>query len=298
MQYAVGLIEKMWKDVASHVREAIIFKTPDVIIGNLVSNTIMLVSSGMNPLDTFKYMNEGRMLMNKYRADKKNFDSMTIRKARGLSIDEAEFARTKRALASNPVKTLVDAGQFSAIIEETEIELDDTTNLVEKFGDKLTSKLPKQVRGAIDLLYLNKNTKAFQAIMKLVQYSDFVGKYALFKYMTEKKGASTAEAIDAVEEKFINYSLLQSKYIKYGSDIGGTRFTKYLFRIQKVIAKMMATRSSRMFATAALQHELGNVSDIADSALPFINANRFGLHPIDDIADMSHPHLLEMLGIH
>jgi hypothetical protein len=222
---------------------------------------------------------------------------LLLRKGRGLEYDHVELQRVSRSLKNNPVKQLVDAGQFSAIIEETEVELEDSNNMFESLGEKISSFLPKQVNAVIDVLYLNKDTKAFKMIMKTVQYSDFVGKYAYVKYLTEKKGVSTAEAINTVERMFINYALLQNKYMKYGGDMGGFRFTKYLFRVQYVIAKMLVTKPSSTISSIILQKLTTDISDITDTALPITKwAYRLG-DPVKEFAGLSHPHLLEFVDL-
>jgi hypothetical protein len=282
-------------DISSHVRESIVFKTLDVVLDNLISNVIMLSVYGMNPIAIVQGMNEGRVLMNKFRTDTKAYNMIDLRRKRGLSYDAVELARLANAIKHNKVKVLVESGQFQSIIDETEIEYDSTTNLVENFGSNITSKLPTPIKNTIDFLYMDKNTKTFQFFMKFVQYSDFVGKYAYYKHATEKKGIKSEDAIDEVEEMFINYSLIQHKALKYGSDMSPLRFMKYLLRVQRVIGKMVSKKTSRASAEILTQKLLGDIADPIDSALPFVSAGRFMPNPVDTVLDLTHAHTIEAI---
>jgi predicted Fe-Mo cluster-binding NifX family protein len=293
LKWVVGLSEKIWMDISSHVRESIVFKTLDVVLDNLISNVIMLSVYGMNPIAIVQGMNEGRVLMNKFRTDTKAYNMIDLRRKRGLSYDAVELARLANAIKHNKVKILVESGQFQSIIDETEIEYDSTTNLVENFGSNITSKLPTPIKNTIDFLYMDKNTKTFQFFMKFVQYSDFVGKYAYYKHATEKKGVKSEDAIDEVEEMFINYSLIQHKALKYGSDMSPLRFMKYLLRVQRVIGKMVSKKTSRASAEILTQKLLGDIADPIDSALPFVSAGRFMPNPVDTVLDLTHAHTIE-----
>jgi len=143
-------------------------------------------------------------------------------------------------------------------------------------------------------LYMDKNTKTFQFFMKFVQYSDFVGKYAYYKHATEKKGMSKADAIDEVEEMFINYSLLQHKAMKYGNDMSPLRFMKYLLRVQRVIARMATKRTSRAGAEVLTQQFFGDIADPIDSLLPLVHPRRFMPNPVDTVMDLTHAHTVEV----
>jgi hypothetical protein len=294
LKWVVGLSEKIWMDISSHVRESIVFKTLDVVLDNLISNVIMLSVYGMNPVAIIQGMNEGRLLMNQYRTDMKEKNMLELRQKRGLSYDAVKLARLRHAVNTNKVKVLVDSGQFQSIIDETEVEYDDSTNLVESFGSKQLSKLPAPIRNTIDFLYMDKNTKTFQFFMKFVQYSDFVGKYAYYKHATEKKGMSKADAIDEVEEMFINYSLLQHKAMKYGNDMSPLRFMKYLLRVQRVIARMATKKTSRAGAEVLTQQFFGDIADPIDSLLPLVHPRRFMPNPADTIMDLTHAHTVEV----
>ena len=293
LQWLVGISEKIWMDISSHVRESIVFKTLDVVLDNLISNVIMLSVYGMNPIAIIQGMNEGRLLMNQYRTDMKEKNMLELRQKRGLSYDAVKLARLRHAVNTNKVKVLVDSGQFQSIIDETEVEYDDSTNIVESFGNKHLSKLPAPIRNTIDFLYMDKNTKTFQFFMKFVQYSDFVGKYAYYKHATEKKGMSKADAIDEVEEMFINYSLLQHKALKYGNDMSPLRFMKYLLRVQRIIAKMVTRKTSRAGAEVLTQQFFGDIADPIDSLLPLVHPRRFMPNPVDTVSDLFKPHLVE-----
>ena len=299
----VKIAEKITFDIASHVRKNIVFKTAKVIFDNVLSNFISLVWRGMNPITAMKYMDEGRKLMNQYRADSEERLRLVARKEAKLSFDTKRLSFLENQMKNNPIHFLVRSGQFQSIIDDIDTELDSKNNIVERYGDKLRMMLPERIRKFFDIIYINEDTTGYKQLMKFVQYSDFVSKYAYFKHITVDNRAKYKDmtdaqvreiAIDEAEGMFINYSLLQDKHIKYLSDIGGFMFSKYLFRIQRMIARSFHKNPVRGVVTAGMQKALGDVSDISDSFL--IGKDLAGRSGVD-VVDLMKPHFPEMIGL-
>ena len=68
-------------------------------------------------------------------------------------------------------------------------------------------------------------------------------------------------------DTFINYEYPDNKYLQYANDMGLFMFTKFLLRVQPVIAKQFDKHTANAVASVAVQQYLGNVSDIPDSAM-------------------------------
>ena len=61
-----------------------------------------------------------------------------------------------------------------------------------------------------------------------------------------------AEALDTVEEAFVNYDRPSHRMLAAANDRGLVMFTKYYLRIQKVIAKLFHDKPGRGIAIVAL----------------------------------------------
>lgn len=75
--------------------------------------------------------------------------------------------------------------------------------------------------------------------------------------------AALADIIDS----FINYDIPTGRFMQYMNDMGILLFTKFLFRIQRVIFKSMKGHPANNLALYSLQSVLGDASDIPDQFL-------------------------------
>jgi len=75
------------------------------------------------------------------------------------------------------------------------------------------------------------------------------------------------EALADIIETFVNYDIPTGREMQYINDVGLLMFTKFLFRIQKVIFKNFKEKPATSLAVYSLQEMFGDVSDIADSNL-------------------------------
>lgn len=66
------------------------------------------------------------------------------------------------------------------------------------------------------------------------------------------------ELFNLLDKTFINYSTLDSKYLKYINDIGLMRFTKYLVRAQQyILHDMLGKKLGRIIAMDGIASMLG-----------------------------------------
>lgn len=283
--------ERIWQDYVSHAREGITIKNPRVVGGNIISNTNTLIAHGMSPDQAVLKQLEGAKLLDEYRALKTEWVGLDIKRKIGKPINEARMKSLEKLIANSPILPLLKKGQFQSIIDDVNLEKMDSTNIVELYGDAMLGKLPKEARRIIDEAYISKDTETFQKLLKVVQYSDFVAKYALYEFQTKKKGMDSNVAMKLVSDMFVDYSLVQNKWIKYADDMSIFMFSKYLFRIQKAIARNFIENPIPMMSSMLAQRMTFDISSIDDSSLFRRNPlNRlFMLNPLDELV----PHTLD-----
>ena len=283
--------ERIWQDYVAHAREGITIKNPRVVGGNIISNTNTLITHGMSPDQAVLKQLEGAKLLDEYRALKTEWVSLDIKRKIGKPINEARMKQLEKLIANSPLLPLLKKGQFQSIIDDVNLEKMDSTNIVEMYGDAILGKLPKEARRIIDEAYISKDTETFQKLLKVVQYSDFVAKYALYDFQTKKKGMDSNVAMKLVSDMFVDYSLVQNKWVKYADDMSIFMFSKYLFRIQKAIARNFIENPIPMMSSMLAQRMTFDISSIDDSSLFRRNPlNRlFMLNPLDELV----PHTLD-----
>ena len=283
--------ERIWQDYVAHAREGITIKNPRVVGGNIISNTNTLITHGMSPDQAVLKQLEGAKLLDEYRALKTEWVGLDIKRKIGKPINEARMKQLEKQIANSPLLPLLKKGQFQSIIDDVNLEKMDSTNIVEMYGDAMLGKLPKEARRIIDEIYISKDTETFQKLLKVVQYSDFVAKYALYDFQTKKKGMASNIAMKLVSDMFVDYSLVQNKWVKYADDMSIFMFSKYLFRIQKAIARNFIENPIPMMSSMLAQRMTYDISSIDDSSLLRRNPlNRlFMLNPLDELV----PHSLD-----
>ncbi|MDD2307775.1 MAG: hypothetical protein PHP53_23935 [Prolixibacteraceae bacterium] len=283
--------ERIWQDFVAHSREGITIKNPRVVGGNIISNTNTLITHGMSPEQAVLKQLEGAKLLDEYRALKTEWVGLDIQRKIGKKINETRFKELAKQIANSPLLPLLKKGQFQSIIDDVNLEKMDSTNIVELYGDAMLGKLPKEARRIIDEAYISKDTETFQKLLKVVQYSDFVAKYALYDFQTKKKGMASNIAMKLVSDMFVDYSLVQNKWVKYADDMSIFMFSKYLFRIQKAIARNLIENPIPMMTSMLAQRITFDISSIDDSSLFRRNPlNRlFMLNPLDELV----PHTLD-----
>ena len=256
--------EKIWQEVMQHIRTTIVIRTPAVVVGNVASNTAMLLSEGISP----KYIRdkgaEGIAAMRAYQKDVRAADELR----RKIGADDAlgkakredalKLGRLEANLQVNPVGKLVDEGLFTSIAEDLSgSDISMSGNFISTAVDKGRSiGIPKIGITAAKELYMLPGSQSFRAALAATQYGDFVARYVKFSYDTQVRGKPEIEAIHESLAAFIYYDMPQSRGLQFLNDNGLLMFTKFFLRIQPIIAKMYTQNPVSAFGVLAFQQQL------------------------------------------
>jgi len=205
---------------------------------------------------------------------------------------EVRIAQLSDNVTTNPLSKLIDEGVFQAITED----LDDAKSPY-NFRDKLLSdyKLDRLVdsehtlvREGIRQSFMTEETSIFKLLMKATQYSDFIARFALHSHNTEVKKMSESDSLKDVIETFVNYDVPTSRQLQYMNDMGFFMFSKFLFRIQKVIFNLLKDHPVSVAISLLTQQVLVDAPDILDTAgLNLDGRVGFVLGPLDTATDVS-----------
>jgi len=272
----VKLAGNIWQEFVGIAKDNIVIKSGIVLKDNIISNNFLLFVKGVPIKDIMKNQVEALRALDIYQKeiDKRDKLQRELDSNKKLSNTARKNIKNKliglnENIKQNPVRELVDEGIFQNIVEDIDVE-DHDYNYKTKFIEKLTANTDKYVpKGATEVFkqaYLAKDTFIYKQLLKGTQYSDFVARYALYKDL-QNKGVKKDAAILQVIDAFINYDVPTSPELQYLNDMGILMFSKFLFRIQRIIFNIFKDNPVNALSIQALQVGFGNVPDITDSNL-------------------------------
>lgn len=310
MAPSVRFAEKIWQEIIQWERFRIAVLNPVVSIGNMVSNTALLLSQNIPANYIIREAQQAILGMRKYQKDIKQRNQLEIliqkRQVLGESTRHlvADLVRIEAALETNPVHDLVEEGLFTSIVEEFGLDEHSTRR-------KLTTKITDKIGGAtgsktalklFQEAFMIPGSETGQLAMLATQYGDFVGRFVQFKWDTQVNKMNRDKAIHRALDTFIYYNIPQNRVLQAMNDNGLLMFTKFFFRIQPIIARTFKENPVNATVTFGLQGMVGSriaSENIANYALMNNFTNKFQLTPWDHITDgdIFMPMSLKWLGI-
>ena len=309
--YYVSQGERGVQAMIRMMKQFLVIKRVMTFVGNELSNNSILAIAGMTPTDivrdkalalnaTVKYVDDRKALDSINRQMEMDLDKIQITagKRKGQFISQKAATALKNNLESeleaNIVAPLMDAGQYSTMVEDLEREPDRygyRTRMENRIdtvlGGKINNPLVKGARTAGSFLLMTNDTTLYKLMNKATIMSDFTSRYALYKHEMEKEISpkSKEEAIKYARHAFVNYDVPTHKSLQYLNDMGLLLFTKYYLRIQAVIFQMARENPGRFALLATTGGAFGmptildasmlagnNPVKIADSVLGLPNA--------------------------
>ena len=302
-----------WFEFVAGAKKNIVIKWPATLIGNVLSNTAFGVMYGVPVEFMFKKQAEGAIKLNNYVQDIKQLNNLKLElvvakrtnAASDIKSIEAKIAKVQTNINTSPILPLIKGGAFQTIVEDVDVLKDPYgygTKISDFFGEiqGRGGKGGASVGGARQVYkyaYMSDDTAVFKALMKTTQFSDFAARYAKYEYMTKFQKMDEVAAMETVMEDFVNYETPTNKYVQFANDSGLQMFTKYGFRILRVIASLMQGRPLNAVAFLLINDAL--TSDIPSpfDVTPFDNSNGLvslvmagttpsGIKLVEDAADM------------
>ena len=257
------IAEKVWLEIVSLMRIKIAILTPAVVVGNIASNTAMLLGEGIPANYIRKNAAEAISGMRQYQKDRKNATELARRVGAAQALGqptrqmELKLGRLEADIQANPVGKLVEEGLFTSIASDLGVD-DDTIrgSFIQKIGDLASGKVSKGVVTGVKELYMLPGSKGYKAAVAATQYGDFVARYIKVKYDVQERGHEPITALRDALASFIYYDIPQNKYLQAANDFGPIMFTKFFFRIQSVVARMYSQNPASATAVLMLQRGL------------------------------------------
>lgn len=235
--------ERIIQDTMTFIKDMIVIRSGGVLLGNILSNTYLLMTLGINPVRilkdmTFSWRNSKNYRTMVNRIEEINALLMTTNSTKEKSLLNREKKQLQEALNRNPMKEYMEAGLMSTIVEDLS-KPDETSYKTElqKKVDSYVDLIPKPISNAINELTIGQGSMLHNFLSEATQFSDLSAKYTLAKYLHEN-GTDKDKAIYEAQLSFINYDIPTNQFLDYMNRMGLMMFTKFFLRFQRVMVKL------------------------------------------------------------
>ena len=290
IKHFIRLTELIWKEIVMVSKVNIIIKTPQVLIGNVVSNIALCVQLGMNPMDVARLQLDGVRSLKKYLSDETELEKLKLSRDSGniMKADIKRINELENNLKDNPARDLFESGLYQSIVEDASVgDLKSSSKVTRKIDEKLEN-FPEFVRNGVDMFFVTERTKLFKMITFATQASDFSARYALIEGL-KSQGKSKTEAINTAKDAFIVYGNPDSKFLQYMNDMGLVMFTKYFMRIQRVISKSFIDHPISFLLALLGQAAIMDIDDVTDQSMFKKDLSVMFYNPADVLVQAIYP---------
>jgi len=277
----------VWVDIVQIAKTNIIAKLPQVVIGNGISNTVLMVQYGVPVTKVVSLPAKGISELHKYRTNVKKIRAIDAKLTTASVKERSRLTIEKKRLENenkdNSAEYLIRNGGFLGLVEELAEEDNAYRNHLVNAFHGLVGKMPNIAQTLVNYLTLNSKTAPFQFMEKAIQEHDFATGYAIFMHLygqrlaefEKVKGsrATAAEQNKIRDDVFITskvatvlYSKLDNKYVKYLNDTGPVIFTKFAVGANRVIKELTEKHPVSALMTLGLQSILP-VDDMLDHSI-------------------------------
>jgi len=272
-----------WTEFIHVVKDALVIKFLSTIKNNIISNTAILLVDGVKLSDLISWHIEAILESKKYQRNLSKINALRKQlKAKDIhnsssplfniqatKVLKGRIGRLDFDLSTSPVRELNMAGVYQTIVEDIAPDDENSTykGKLENWVSPYTAKVPGFLKNAGKQVFLTHDTQAYKFLRDATQISDFVARFVMHKNNIKNKNMSFDNSVSKIIRTFINYDLPTHRGIQWGNDVGLLFFTKFLFRIQRIIIEQGRENPGRMMALLGLQALLGNFADITDTNL-------------------------------
>lgn len=235
--------ERIIQDTMTFIKDMIVIRSGGVLLGNILSNTYLLMTLGINPVRilkdmTFSWRNSKNYRTMANRIEEINALLMTTNSTKDKSLLNREKKQLQESLNRNPMKEYMEAGLMSTIVEDlTKPNETSYKTELQKKVDSYVDLIPKPISNTFNELTIGQGSMLHNFLSEATQFSDLSAKYTLAKYLHEN-GTDKDKAIYEAQLSFINYDIPTNQFLDYMNRMGLMMFTKFFLRFQRVMVKL------------------------------------------------------------
>jgi hypothetical protein len=268
-------LESYIKEILGYVKEAIVLLSPDVLIGNTVSNFMVALVHGVRPDVYIKKAKKKWLELNDYNEKLQLLTELEVLGKTGENVDN-KIIQLRRQLENNPFNDLIKDGQYTPIVEDINVDMKPNGQLYTMMQNAIDNNRFGDIINTVkDVAYVSTGTKAYRLLLKTVHYGDIITRQIIKEELESKlkqSGKWNAESkenlMNYLDQLLVNYGYTMNRWMGYAEKVAGLLFMKYYLAQGKAILSMTFKNPTKMIGIAGLQAVTGvNISDPTDTYL-------------------------------
>lgn len=265
------------REVMSFGMERVVMATLMVVINNFVSNLLALTIRGISPAYTAKKMREGYQAYIRYEADTEKQRDLH-QKLQVASVLEkpkvqSEYDAVTAEVNNNPIHLLSAFGLNSLVVEDVNTSsskgyLNRMNSVMQQ--DKVTQytdKIPSQLTSIAKNIVLHRDSEVYRTHKKIVQITDFLGRYVMISHAVDVKGQSFEDALHDAIDQFVLFDENMHPILEVLNSMGFSPFLTYKLRNIRSVRNMLQRSPTGIGVAAGMQYGL-DVETLANASGP------------------------------
>ena len=290
-------------ELLGYLKQEMIVLNGSVLIGNQVSNAMVAMNHGINPIKYVKKFKERWQQLNDYNEKVQMLAQLEVEKMAGGKVDN-KIAQLKKQLEGNIWDELVKDGQYTALVEDIDTEAKVNGQLATMLNEQLgKTNFGTMIRDVRDKLHIDRSGNFYKTMLKTVHYGDAITRQIIKEELEAKAITRDGELTDTakrqilnyLDQLLVNYGYIQNRWWGYADRVLGLLFMKYYLNQPKAIISVIRGNPTKTLLMQGAQKVTG--LDFADPFNTYTNSGLDGLTyrwMLDDLPE----HTMEPNWIH
>ena len=276
-------LESYIVELLGYLKQEMIVLNGSVLIGNQVSNAMVAMNHGINPIKYVKKFKERWQQLNDYNEKVQMLTQLEVEQKAGGKVDN-KIAQLKKQLEGNIWDELVKDGQYTALVEDINTDAKMNGQLATMLNDQLgKSDFGKMIRNVRDALHIDRSGNFYATMLKTVHYGDAITRQIVKEELEAKAIARDGELTDKnkrqilnyLDQLLVNYGYIPNRWWGYADRVLGLLFMKYYLNQPKAILSVIRGNPTKTLLMQGAQKVTG--LDFADPFNTYTNSGMDGL---------------------
>lgn len=270
-------------ELLGYLKQEMIVLNGSVLIGNQVSNAMVAMNHGINPIKYVKKFKERWQQLNDYNEKVQMLTQLEVEQKAGGKVDN-KIAQLKKQLEGNIWDELVKDGQYTALVEDINTDAKMNGQLATMLNEQLgKSDFGRMIRNVRDTLHIDRSGSFYATMLKTVHYGDAITRQIVKEELEAKAIARDGELTDKnkrqilnyLDQLLVNYGYIPNRWWGYADRVLGLLFMKYYLNQPKAIISMIRGNPTKTLLMQGAQKVTG--LDFADPFNTYTNSGMDGL---------------------
>ena len=296
-------LESYIVELLGYLKQEMIVLNGSVLVGNQVSNAMVAINHGINPIKYVKKFKERWLQLNDYNEKVQMLTQLEVEQKAGGKVDN-KIAQLKKQLEGNIWNELVKDGQYTALVEDINTDAKMNGQLATMLNEQLgKSDFGKMIRNVRDTLHIDRSGSFYATMLKTVHYGDAITRQIVKEELEAKAIARDGELTDKnkrqilnyLDQLLVNYGYIPNRWWGYADRVLGLLFMKYYLNQPKAIISVIRGNPTKTLLMQGAQKVTG--LDFADPFNTYTNSGMDGLvyrWMLDDLPE----HMMEPNWMH